>query len=124
MLGSISWKAFENFQLKSDVGLDNYFNSDFRFYGRSTYYAVNRPLAANIGKASIMITDGKNVRFRSANTANYDFKKFLGEKHRLKLLLGEEMMVYRTNEVTSEIQGFPKDFDFETAKKLTSQGNL
>ena len=122
MLGSFSWKAFENFQLKSDLGLDNYYNSDYRFYGRSTYYAINRPIAKNIGKASIIMTDGKNVRFRSANTINYDFKKILGENHRLKLLLGEEMMVYRTNEVTSEIQGFPKDFDFATARKLTSQG--
>ncbi|KDN55839.1 TonB-dependent receptor [Flavobacterium seoulense] len=122
MLGSISWKAIENLQLKSDVGLDNYYNSDYRFYGRSTYYALNRPAEENQGKPSLMISDAKNVRFRSANTANYDFRKFLGDKHRLKLLLGEEMMVYRTNEVTSEIQGFPKDFDFGTAKNLTSQG--
>lgn len=122
MLGSFSWKVIENLQFKSDLGLDNYNNLDYRFYGRSTYYANNRPLAENKGKSSIIMNDVKQTRFRSANTINYDFKKFLGENHRLKLLLGEEMMVYRSNAVESEIQGFPKDFDFNTARNLTSQG--
>ena len=122
MLGSFSWKLIDDLQWKSDLGLDNYYNQDYRFYGRSTYYANNRPSGENQGKPSLIISDDKNVRFRSANTLNYDFKKLLGENHRLKLLLGEEMMVYRTNSVTSEIQGFPEDFDFNTAKKLTSQG--
>ncbi|MEO8252840.1 MAG: TonB-dependent receptor [Flavobacterium sp.] len=122
MLGSFSWAVIENLQFKSDLGLDNYNNLDYRFYGRSTYYAANRPLAENKGKPSVVLNDEKNVRFRSANTINYDFKKFLGENHRLKLLLGEEMMVYRSSAVESEIQGFPTDFNFNTAKNLTSQG--
>lgn len=122
MLGSFSWKVIENLQFKSDLGLDNYNNLDYRFYGRSTYYANNRPAEVNQGKPSLVINDVKQTRFRSANTINYDFKKFLGENHRLKLLLGEEMMVYRSNAVESEIQGFPKDFNFSTAKDLTSQG--
>lgn len=122
MLGSFSWKVIDNLQLKTDLGLDNYNNLDYRFYGRSTYYANNRPAAENQGLASLVISDEKKVRFRNANTLNYDFKKLLGDNHRLKLLLGEEMIVSRSNEVESEIQGFPKTFDFETSKNLTTQG--
>jgi hypothetical protein len=32
------------------------------------------------------------------------------------------MLINRRNEVTTEIQGFPKDFDFNTARNLTTQG--
>ena len=122
MLGSFSWKMIKNLQFKSDIGLDNYNNLDYRFYGRSTYYANNRPAAENQGLASLVISDEKRVRFRNANTFNYDFKDLLGDNHALKLLLGEEMIVSRSNEVSSEIQGFPKTFDFADTKNLTSQG--
>ncbi|HSQ47972.1 MAG TPA: TonB-dependent receptor [Lutibacter sp.] len=122
MLGSFSWKIIENLQFKTDLGLDNYSNLDYRFYGRSTYYANNRPAAENQGLPSLVFSDGKRERFRNANTLNYDFEKILGDKHSLKLLLGQEMLVNQSNEVTTEIQGFPKFFDFKTAKNLTTQG--
>lgn len=122
ILGSFSWKIIENLQFKTDLGLDNYNILDYRFYGRSTYYANNRPAAENQGLPSLVMSDEKRDRFRIANTLNYDFDKLLGDNHGLKLLLGEEMLVSHSNEVTTEIQGFPKFFDFKTAKNLTTQG--
>lgn len=122
MLGSFSWEIIDNLKFKTDLGLDNYNNLDFRFYGRSTYYANNKPAAENQGLPSLVFSDGKRDRFRNANTLNYDFDKILGDDHSLKILLGEEMLINRNNEVTTEIQGFPKFFDFDTAKNLTTQG--
>lgn len=122
ILGSFSWKTFKNFQFKSDLGLDNYNYLDYRFYGRSTYYVNNIPAAVNQGSPAIVMSDRKDERFRNANTLNYDFKKIIGKNHRLKLLLGEEMLVYRTNQTTSTIHGFPKFFDFSTSRNLTNQG--
>lgn len=123
MVGSFSWKILEDLQYKMDLGLDNRNDLDYRFYGRSTYYANNRPAAENQGLPSLVSSDDKRIRFRNANTINYDFKKILNhEDHSLKLLLGEEMIISKRNEVTSEIQGFPKLFDFEAARTLTSQG--
>lgn len=122
MLGSFSWKIINNLQFKSDIGLDVYNNLDYRFYGRSTYYVRNIPAAANQGRPSLVMSDEKNTRFRNANTLNYDFKELMGENHGLKLLLGQEMIDYQSNEVTSTIQGYPKSFTFENAKNLTSQG--
>ena len=123
MVGSFSWDIIENLQYKMDLGLDNRNDLDYRFYGRSTYYSNNRPSAENQGLPSIVSSDEKRVTFRNANTLNYDFKNIIkNEDHNLKLLIGEEMIVLKRNEITSEIQGYPKLFDFETARKLTSQG--
>src|SRR5690606_10761 len=41
MLGSFSWKIFDNVKLRSDLGLDTYSTQDYRFYGRQTYYVNN-----------------------------------------------------------------------------------
>lgn len=122
LLGSFSWKLIEDLQFKSSLGLDNYNDLDYRFYGRSTYYARNRPTVDNQGLPSLVYSDRKRVRFRNANTIDYDFKNILGEAHSLKLLLGQEMLISTSNQETTEVQGYPKFFDFKTSKNLTSQG--
>jgi len=123
LYGSFTWKIIEDLQFKSDIGLGNGNDLDYRFYGRSTYYSNNRPSAENQGLPSLVSSDDKTWGFRNANTLNYDFKKLINnEDHSVKLLVGEEMIVGRRHEVTSEIQGFPKLFDFEATRKLTSQG--
>ncbi len=122
MLGSFSWKIFDNFSFKTDFGLDNLNSLDYRFYGRSTYYASNKPAAENQGLPSLVFYDQKTERFRNSNTINYDFEKVLNDDHSLKILVGEEMIVSQTNRVTTEVQGFPKFFDFNDTKNLTSQG--
>ncbi|KJD31112.1 collagen-binding protein [Tamlana nanhaiensis] len=122
MVGSFSWKIFKNLQYKMDLGLDNRNDLDYRFYGRSTYYSGNVPSGDNQGAPALVNKDEKRVRFRTANTLNYDFKDILNnENHDLKLLVGQESIFTKNNEVTSALHGFPKLFDFETARTLTSQ---
>ncbi|MBN2236919.1 MAG: TonB-dependent receptor [Bacteroidales bacterium] len=122
LLGSFSYKIIDNLKFKSDLGLDNRNDLDYRFYGRSTYYANNRPAAENQGLPALVFSDRKRQSFRNANTLNYDFKNLLSEKHNLKVLVGEEMIITQDNKVYNEVQGFPKDFDFQTAMNLTTQG--
>ncbi|SFZ92725.1 TonB-linked outer membrane protein, SusC/RagA family [Flaviramulus basaltis] len=123
MLASFSWKIIEDLQFRTELGLDNRNDLDYRFYGRSTYYSNNRPSAENQGLPSLVFSDEKRERFRNANTLNYDFNKILNnDNHDLKLLLGEEMIISHTNETTTEIQGFPSFFDFDTSRNLTTQG--
>jgi len=122
MLGSFSWKILDNLVFKSDFGLDIYDNLDYRYYGRSTYYINNIPAATNQGKPALIFSDEKNNRFRNANTLNYDFKEILGKNHKLKLLLGEESINYKSNKVTNTIHGYPKSFTFEQTMNLTTQG--
>jgi TonB-linked SusC/RagA family outer membrane protein len=122
MLGSFGWEIVDNLKLKVDLGLDNYNNLDYRFYGRSTYYVANAPASTLQGKPAMIMGDSKEKRFRNANTLNYDFKKIMGEDHHLTALIGEESINYEVNTVTSTIHGYPSFFDFNQAKALTSQG--
>lgn len=122
MLGSFGWELVDNLKLKVDFGLDNYNSLDYRYYGRTTYYVANTPASTLQGKPAMIITDGKERRFRNANTLNYDFKKIMGENHHLTALIGEESINYEVNTVTSTIHGYPSFFDFNQAKSLTSQG--
>lgn len=122
LLGGLGWNIIDNLKFQSDFGLDYRVDQDYRYYGRSTYYSRNKPSAENQGLPSLVYTDRKRESFRNANTLNYDFSNLLNEDHNLKLLLGEEMIVTKNNEEATEIQGYPKDFDFETTRKLTTQG--
>lgn len=122
MLGSFSWKVAKNLQFKSEFGYDNYTYNDNRFYGRSTYYVDNIPEAEDQGLAALIMRDRIDTRFRNANTLNFDFKEMLGENHSLKVLLGEEMINYKSTERTSTIHAFPTFFTFANAINLTSQG--
>ncbi|KQB41694.1 SusC/RagA family TonB-linked outer membrane protein [Flavobacterium aquidurense] len=122
MLGSFGWELAENLKLKVDLGLDNYNNLDYRFYGLTTYYIDNAPLGPLQGMPAMIMTDTKDRRFRNANTLNYDFKKIMGDNHHLSALLGEESINYNSNSVTTTIHGYPTFFDFDQAKKLTTQG--
>ncbi len=122
MLGSFGWELVDNLKLKVDVGLDNFNNLDYRFYGRSTYYVNNSPAATLQGMPAMIMSDSKERRFRNANTLNYDFKKLISENHHLSALVGEESITYETNAVTTTIHGYPTFFDFNQAKNLTTQG--
>ena len=122
VLGGISYEILPGLKLGSDLGLDNYNYQDYRFYGSSTFYVKNQVAAENQNKPALTISDRKNVTFRIANTANYDFKKKLGDNHSLKLLLGQELIKTNSTELASEIDGFPVFFNFENAKNLSSQG--
>lgn len=122
MLGSFGWEIVDNLKFKVDLGLDNYNSLDYRYYGRSTYYVANTPASTLQGKPAMIIADGKERRFRNANTLNYDFKKIMGDNHHLTVLVGEESINYEVNTVTSTIHGYPSFFDFDQAKTLTSQG--
>lgn len=122
MLGGLSWKITEGLQFKSDFGFDYYKNLDYRFYGNSTYYINNIPSAENQGSPALIFTNREDTRFRTANTLNYDFKKYLGEKHKLKILLGQETIIFKRNLLTNVIHGYPEFFTFNNAINLTTEG--
>lgn len=122
MLGGFGWKLIENLQFKSDFGLDYYRYSDARFYGRSTYYVNNAPATENQGLPALIYSNRDDTRFRNANTFTYDFKKLLNPDHKLKLLVGEELIVYKSNTLTNVMHGYPESFTFENTINLTTLG--
>lgn len=122
MAASASWEALKNLVIRTEVGLDNFNYNDDRFYGLTTYYVKNAPAAVNQGKPAVILRDRKEERFRNTNTVNIDFKEYLNEYHTLRLLLGHEVLLSNTQELTSVVHGFPKLFKSSEAFKLTNQG--
>lgn len=124
MGGGLSWEVFDNFILRTDLGLDYYNADDNRFYGTTTYYVKNSPTTEDKGKPAVFLINTTRNVFRNTNTANYDFKKILKNKdHSLKLLLGEETLEIKQKVLTNVVHGFPVDFTSSQAFKLTTQGN-
>jgi len=122
--GSFTWRIIENLEWRTDIGLDNMSLIDDRFYGLTTYFVKNRPAGAYQNMPAVVLRDKKDVRLRNTNTVSYDFKSFLSDDHNLKVMLGEEMIKTESNEVTSEIHGFPVLFTSDQAFKLTTQGKF
>ncbi len=122
MVGGFSWNILDDLQYRLEIGLDNFNNWDNRFYGLSTYYVSNTPAAENQDQPAVIMRNRNQARFRTANTLNYDFKKLVGKDHNLRLLVGQELIDFRSQELTSVVHGLPKGFNAEEAFKLTSQG--
>lgn len=120
--GNVGWKVFKNFEFKSELGTEFYRNLENRFYGRSTYYVKNIPLADYQGHPALTMSSEEDTRFRIANTVNYDFKDLIGNNNSLKLLLGQEYIEYKSNLLTNTIHGFPNLFAFSDAVTLSGQG--
>ena len=121
--GNVAWDIIDNLQVRTELGLDNYYYTDNRFYGLSTYYINNAPAAENQGHPATILRDRKEVRYRNTNTVSYDFAKFLNNDHHAKLLVGQEMLKYNVSTTTSTIHGYPTLFTADQAFKLTSQGD-
>ncbi|AUS04336.1 SusC/RagA family TonB-linked outer membrane protein [Pseudotamlana carrageenivorans] len=120
LLGSFSWKMTEDLTFKTDLGLDNYNDQDYRFYGKTTYYVTDKTDFPN--QPAIEFYDRKRNRFRNANTFNYDFDKILNENHSLKVLVGHEWIFSESNRLSNTVHGLPDFFDIKNAMRLTTQG--
>ncbi len=122
LAGGFSWKIVKNLQFKTDFGWDYYKYEDFKWFGRSTYYVDNIPLPENQGFAAIIMSYRDEVKFRNANTINYDFKDILADNHKLKVLVGQEILNFKSTTLTNTIHHFLPSFTFDNAITLSGQG--
>lgn len=119
---SVGWRPFENAQLKTEVGMDEYHYDDDRFYGPTTYYVKNVPSAENQGLPAIQMQKMLKRAMRNTNTLSYDFKKLLTGNHDLNVLVGQEFINVSQEMLTTVVHGFPRTFTFYDALKLSAQG--
>ncbi len=123
MSGAFGWEIIKNLKLKAEFGYDTYNQYDQRFWGTTTYYVKNIPASANQNLPAIRLVDTNRHRFRSTNTANFDFKDIIKNKdHSLNVLVGHEYIITKERENTDEVHGFPEDYTADKAWKLSSQG--
>jgi TonB-dependent starch-binding outer membrane protein SusC len=118
---SLSWDIFDNLRFKTDIGMDDYRNTNDRFYGQTTYYVKNRPASENQGLPAIIFTRTARETYRNTNTLAYNFKGLLPENHSLNLLVGQEYIFRQLEEQENTVHGFPASFDFHDATKLSAQ---
>ena len=118
---AFNWDIIENLHLKIEGGLEDYRQSDDRFYGLTTYYVNNsatyRNTPANQHKEYF------RKKYRNTNTLTYDFSNvFSNSDHSLNVLLGEELTITRSNTVTMMVENFPTFYDSQKAWNFTSSG--
>ncbi|UBB88654.1 SusC/RagA family TonB-linked outer membrane protein [Candidatus Kaistella beijingensis] len=118
----LGWTPIKNLRFQTNIGTDFNRYKDYRFYGRSTYYVQNIPSVENQGKPALIFSNREDQSFRIANTLNYDFKQFVGDKHSLKVMVGQEFINTQQNILTNTVHGYPKLFSFDDAMNLSSQG--
>ncbi|MBP3202424.1 MAG: SusC/RagA family TonB-linked outer membrane protein [Bacteroidales bacterium] len=116
--GAFNWTIVDNLKLKIEGGLEDFRQTDDRFYGLSTYFTSGQ--AAN--GSQVPGTPSNNhkelfrKKYRNTNTLNYDFAKlFNNEDHQLTVLLGEELTISKSNLVEIINDGFPTQFTSEEA---------
>lgn len=123
LAGSFGWEVVKNLKLKTEFGYDYYNEYDKRFWGTTTYYVKNVPSGINQGHPAIRLANTDQHRFRSTNTASFDFKDIIkNNDHHLDVMVGHEYIITKKRVNTDEVHGFPDDYDSNTAWKLTSQG--
>lgn len=122
MMGGIKWKISNALRLSSDFGLDHYSTINKRFYGRSTFYVRNIPAAEDQGNPALINLDRREKRFRISNVLEYNFKNILKGNHKLKVMVGQELIDIRREELENRIHGLPLTFNFANAQNLSSQG--
>lgn len=122
MNGGVTWEVIDGLRLRTEVGADDYNYTNNRFYGSSTYYVKNVPDTGEKGMPAVSLGKMSRTSFRNTNTVNYDFKNFLPKSHNLNVLLGQEYIITKEENLTSVVHGLPDFFDLGQATKLSAQG--
>ena len=121
-----TWEIVDDLKLKIEVGLDDYRQSTYSYYGLTSYYArTNSSTFAEDGSAlpSSFLEDVTRERFRNTNTLSYDFKKLINnDDHTFNVLLGQEYMITKSNTLNTVVDGLPSFFDADMAWKFMGSG--
>ena len=119
--GAVTWHIIKNLNLRVEGGLEDYTQENNRFYGLTTYYVGNTAQYKN--KPATRYTDTYRQTIRNTNTLSYNFEEvFNDDRYHLDLLLGQEYIFKRSNELTSVVENFPDFFDSEMAWNFMSTG--
>ena len=119
--GAVTWHIIKNLNLRVEAGLDDYTQENNRFYGLTTYYVGNT--AQYQDHPATRYTDQYRQTIRNTNTLSYNFEEvFKDDRHHLDILLGQEYIVKKSNELTAVVENFPDFFTSEMAWNFMSTG--
>ena len=119
--GAVTWHIIKNLNLRVEAGLDDYTQENNRFYGLTTYYVGNT--AQYQDHPATRYTDQYRQTIRNTNTFSYNFEEvFKDDRHHLDILLGQEYIVKKSNELTAVVENFPDFFTSGMAWNFMSTG--
>ena len=119
---AFNWEIVDNLKLKIEGGLEDWRQSDDRFYGMSTKVSAQDSKVP--GTPSSNHIEIFRTRYRNTNTLNYDFKDvFKNEDHQLTAMLGQELTITKSNTLDLMVDGFPTFFTAQQAWNYMSQAS-
>lgn len=119
--GAFNWDIIKNLRFKSEFGYGVSQTTQDTFMGTSTYWS--NILATMKGLPANRHYEYWQQRFRNANTLSYDFKGILSpDKHKLNVIIGEELNYAQAKNLTVLTEGFPDFFTAEDAWNFMASG--
>ncbi len=119
--GAVTWHIIKNLNLKVEGGLDDYSQEDNRFYGLTTYYVGNTATIKN--QPANLYTNRFRTKYRNTNTLSYNFSEvFKNDKHKLDILLGQEYILTKSNNLSMTVEGYPAFFTSAMAWNFMASG--
>ena len=119
--GAVTWHIIKNMNLKVEGGLDDYSQEDNRFYGLTTYYVGNTATIKN--QPANLYSNHFRTKYRNTNTLSYNFSEVFGtDRHKLDILLGQETIITKSNNLSTTVEGFPTFFDSAMAWNFMASG--
>jgi len=116
---AFNWEIIDDLKLKIEGGLEDWRQSDDRFYGLSTKWSAQDSKVP--GTPSSNHQEIFRTRYRNTNTLNYDFKKVLNnDDHQLTAMLGQELTITKSNTIDMMVDGFPTFFNSTLAWNFMS----
>lgn len=118
---AFNWKIADGVNFKIDGGLEDYRQTDDRFYGLTTYYVINSATYRNMPASQHKETF--RTKIRNTNTLNIDLTElFKLEDHNISVLFGEEMTLTKSNLLTAMVENFPSFYSADNAWNFLASG--
>ena len=118
---AFNWKIADGVNFKIDGGLEDYRQTDDRFYGLTTYYVINSATYRNMPASQHKETF--RTKIRNTNTLNIDLTElFKLEDHNISVLFGEEMTLTKSNLLTAMVENFPSFYTADNAWNFLASG--
>lgn len=126
--GSASATLAKGLVLRSEAGINNTKFDTERYYGPTAYFsrvysAARAQTTSAYQRMGIVTMQNVNTyRFRNANTISFDKKNINKSHHSFNVLLGQETVITRADQLYTEIAGLPSYLNYADAFAFTATG--
>ncbi len=122
--GAVTWHIIKNLNLRVEGGIDSFRQQDDQFYGLTSYYVANTATKEFQNHPAARQITLSRQKIRNTNTLNYKFDKVIPDKrHKLDLMVGEELVLTKSQSTTIANEGYPDFFSSKQAWSFMSSAD-